>query len=130
MRYILLGLAVVTAFACNRSSRKQSNKEGFTVIKERSFVLRERPVKDSLLDSVAKRKDAMVAFLTAHNFKQQIVPTDSIMFLRENGLEVEYILPSMTSVWEAYTIIVFDPLKNPLFVNLHKDTTQLAHYLK
>ena len=124
MRYLLLSLAVLAA--CN-PVREKTDTSNYETISEKCFVLRE---KHSTADSaVNASRDSMIRFLQQNNFQARYVQKDSLMFRRANALQVEIVLPTPQDVWESNTIIVFDPQKNPLFVNLHKGTSQLRQYI-
>ena len=77
-----------------------------------------------------QRKQVIMDYLERHGFTKHIAAKDSLLFRRTNLQEVMIELPTPQDAWETNTIIVFDPAKNPLFVNLHKDTTQVEHYIK
>jgi hypothetical protein len=124
MRYLLLSLAVLAA--CN-PVREKTDTSNYEVISEKCFVLRENhSTADSLVNA---GRDSMVRFLQQHNFQAKYVQKDSLMFRRANSLQVEIVLPAPQDAWESNTIIVFDPQKNPLFVNLRKGTSQVQQYI-
>lgn len=126
MRYLILSLAVMAA-ACN-PVREKANTTNYDVISEKCFVLREHPVKtDSLVNA---NRDSLVQFLKAQQYEVRFIRKDSLLFRKENGQEVEIVLPSPKDAWESNTIIVFDPAKSPFFVNLRKGTGQVQQYLK
>ncbi|MGX5818140.1 hypothetical protein ACWKWU_08090 [Chitinophaga lutea] len=124
MRYLLFSCALLAA--CN-STREKTDTSRYEVISEKCYVLREdRRTSDSLVNA---GRDSIIRYLSQHDFQPRYVVKDSLLFRRENGLEVEIILPIPQDAWESNTIIVFDPAKNPFFVNLHKGATQLQSYL-
>lgn len=124
MRYLFLILVVLAA--CN-PTRERTDTTNYDVITEKCFVLREHPIKTDSLANASR--DSIVRFLEQNDFKAHYMQKDSIVFRRANGLEVEFALPTPTDAWESNTIIVFDPAKNPLFLNLHKGTGQLKEYI-
>ncbi|MBO9728916.1 MAG: hypothetical protein J7623_09790 [Chitinophaga sp.] len=120
-------------FACNptRNDGQTSDKSAYDVISEKSYVYREfKPASSPLNDSVLQLRQQLTDYLDRHDFKRHMAGKDSLLFHRANGQEVIIELPTPQDIWEQSTIIVFDPQKNPLFVNLHKDSTQLDHYIK
>lgn len=125
MRYLILSLVVLT-IACN-PTREKADTSNYDVITEKCYVLREHPIQSDSLANAGR--DSIVRYLKEQNFKPRFLKKDSLLFRRENGLEVEIVLPAPTDAWESNTIIVFDPVKNPLFVNLHKGTTQVRQYI-
>jgi hypothetical protein len=134
MKKILLLLSIpVLLFACNhsRNDERNTDKSAYEVISEKCYVYREfKPAPGALTDTVLQRRRELTDFLDRHQYKGHIAGKDSLLFRRTNGLEVLIELPTPQDIWEQSTIIVFDPLKNPLFVNLHKDTTQLEQYIQ
>lgn len=124
MRYLFLSLAVLAA--CN-PTRERTDTANYDVITEKCYVLREHPDKTDSLVNVSR--DSMISFLEQHDFHARYLEKDSIVFRRANGQEVEFALPQPTDAWESNAIIVFDPLKNPLFINLHKGTAQVKQYV-
>ncbi|SFD32315.1 hypothetical protein SAMN05518672_1011620 [Chitinophaga sp. CF118] len=131
MRCILILLTAALLFSCTQS-RDSKNRAAYDIITEKCYVIRNvKPVSgDPLVDSVMQRSAAIVNYLERHGFSKHIAAKDSLLFHRTNAQEVVIELPAPQDVWQANTIIVFDPEKNPLFVNLHKDTTQVEHYIK
>ncbi|NSL89282.1 hypothetical protein [Chitinophaga solisilvae] len=126
-------LAACALFACNptRNDGHQVNKEAYDVITEKCYVYREsKPAPGPLTDSVLALRSQITGYLEQQGFKAHIAGKDSLLFHRANGQEVIIELPVPTNVWEQHTIIVFDPVKNPLFVNLHKGTGQIEHYIQ
>lgn len=124
MRYLFLTLVVLAA--CN-PTREQTDTRNFDVISEKCFVLREHPdVTDSAVNVM---RDSVVQYLKGQNFPVRYMKKDSLMFRRANGLQVDLALLPPQDAWESNTIIVFDPAKNPLFVNLHKGTAQVKEYI-
>lgn len=124
MRHLILSLAVLAA--CN-PVREKTDTSNYEVISDKCFVLREKHnTSDSLVNA---SRDSMIRFLQQHDFQAKYVQKDSLMFRRANALQVEIVLPTPQDAWESNTIIVFDPQKNPLFVNLHKGTSQLQQYV-
>lgn len=125
MRYFLFTLAVLTA--CN-PTREKTDTANYDVISEKCFVMREHPiVTDSLVNA---SRELLVQYLKEQQFPVRYIKKDSLMFRRQNGLQVDLVLPTPQDAWESNTIIVFDPAKNPLFVNLHKGTAQVEQYIK
>lgn len=125
MRYFLLTLAVLTA--CN-PTREKTDTTNYDVISEKCFVMREHPiVTDSLVNA---SRELLVQYLKEQQYPVRYIKKDSLMFRRQNGLQVDLVLPTPQDAWESNTIIVFDPAKNPLFVNLHKGTAQVEQYIK
>jgi len=127
MRSTLILLIAALTFSCNQS-RDNTDRGAYDVVTEKSYVIRNvKPAEDSLL--LSKRAE-MVNYLERHGFGKHIAAKDSLLFHKTNAQEVLIELPVPQDAWEANTIIVFDPAKNPLFINLHKDTTQVEKYLK
>lgn len=124
MRYLFLILVVLAA--CN-PTREQTDTKNYDVISEKCFVIREHPV---TTDSVVNAsRDSLVQYLKEQQFPVRYMKKDSLMFRRTNGLQVDLTLLPPQDAWESNTIIVFDPAKNPLFVNLHKGTAQVKEYI-
>lgn len=124
MRYLFLTLVVLAA--CN-PTREQTDTKNYDVISEKCFVMREHPV---TTDSVVNAsRDSLVQYLKEQQFPVRYMKKDSLMFRRTNGLQVDLTLLPPQDAWESNTIIVFDPAKNPLFVNLHKGTAQVKEYI-
>lgn len=130
MRSILILLTSSLLFSCNQSGeRDNTNRAAYDIITEKSYVTRNiKPGNPD--DSVFQRKQQMENYLERHGFTRHIAAKDSLLFHRTNAQEVLIDLPVPQDAWGANTIIVFDPAKNPLFINLHKDTTQVEHYIK
>ena len=128
----LLTIAVLL-FACNptRNEERSTDRSAYDVISEKCYVYREfKPAASPLTDSVLALRKQLTDYLDQHQFKGHIAGKDSLLFHRANGQEVIIELPTPQDIWEQSTIIVFDPLKNPLFVNLHKGTAQLEQYIQ
>ena len=124
MRYLLFSLALLAA--CN-PVREKTDTTNYEVISDKCFVLREQhATADSLVNA---SRDSMIRYLQQHDFQARYVKKDSLMFRRANALQVEIVLPAPQDAWESNTIIVFDPQKNPLFVNLRKGTSQVQQYV-
>lgn len=123
MRYIYMAAALL-AFSCNQV-REQTDTTNYQVIGEKCYVLRQHPLQDS---AVSIAKDSIVQYLNGRGFTARFIEKDSLMFQRANGQQVAIILPTAQNAWESNAIIVFDPQKNPLFVNLHKGTAQVRQY--
>jgi hypothetical protein len=124
MRYLFLILVVLAA--CN-PTREQTDTTNYDVISEKCYVIREHPnVTDSTVNA---SREQLVKLLKENDFPVRYIVKDSVVFRRKNGLQVELKLPPPQDAWESNTIIVFDPAKNPLFVNLHKGTAQVEKYI-
>jgi hypothetical protein len=93
-----------------------------------------RQVKPAAGDTTAaaaqQKQQELISYLEQHQFTRHVAAKDSLLFRRSNGQEVIIELPVPQDAWEAQTLIVFDPQKNPLFVNLHKGTEQIDEYIK
>lgn len=131
----ILSFFAVTAllFACNpsRNDEHSVDRSAYDVITEKCYVYREfKPAAGALNDSVLQLRKQLTDYLDQHQYKAHMAAKDSLLFHRENGLEVMIELPTPQDIWEQSTIIVFDPLKNPLFVNLHKGAAQLEQYIQ
>ncbi|WP_341842123.1 hypothetical protein [Chitinophaga caseinilytica] len=124
MRYLIMAAALL-AIACN-PVRERTDTSNYQVIGEKCYVLRQQPMQDS---AVKIAKDSIVQFLEGKGFAAKFIEKDSLMFRRANGLQVEIVLPTAQNAWESNAIIVFDPQKNPFFVNLHKGTAQVQQYV-
>ncbi|MCK7558576.1 hypothetical protein MKQ70_27705 [Chitinophaga sedimenti] len=111
MKYLSL-LAIVTLLACNRE-RKKPSKDGFDIITEKTYVLREaQPAAgDSAEAAYYTKQQEIVALLQQNNFKAHPLTNDSLLFRRENGLEVEIILPRHNEGAGKFSVIAFDPKK-------------------
>jgi hypothetical protein len=125
-------LVATTLFACNNAAREQTkDRSAYDVVTEKCYVYREfKPASDPLTDSVLQLRKNLTEYLSQKGFQAHIAGKDSLLFRRTNGQEVMIELPHPQDIWEQSTIIVFDPQKNPLFVNLHKGTAQLDQYLQ
>jgi len=130
MRTLLVLLTAATMFSCNQS-RNDKDLSAYDVITEKSYVFRVHETKpdDSLSRAITNRQVEMKDYLDRHGFTAHVTTSDSLLFRRTNGQEVIIELPEAEDEWQARTIIAFDPMKNPLFINLHKDTTQVEHYI-
>ncbi len=131
-RFLFILSAATVLFACNQTRNSGIDKSAYDVITEKSYVIRQvKPLAgDSLQEAVMAKQQELITYLEKHQFTRHIAGKDSLLFRRANGLEVLIELPVPQDAWESHTIIAFDPQKNPLFVNLHKDTSQIAHYIK
>jgi hypothetical protein len=126
----LLALTAGLLFACNPQREKSVDRSSYDVITEKSYVYREhKPAPGPETDSIMALKQQITDYLDQHGFKRHMAGKDSLLFERTNKQEVVIELPAPQNAWEANTIIVFDPAKNPLFVNLHKGTAQIEHYI-
>ncbi|WP_295126060.1 hypothetical protein [uncultured Chitinophaga sp.] len=129
MKYLSL-IAVATLFACNQE-RAKTDKTGYDVITEKSYVL--RPVTpasgDSLETVFFNKQQEIISILQKGNFKAHPLVNDSLLFRRNNGKELEIVLPQPSDAAGKFSIIAFDPEKNPLFINLHKGTSQVEQYI-
>jgi hypothetical protein len=128
---LLISCVAALLFSCKQQRSYQTNTNGYDVVNEKSYVLRAaKPTADSMTDSVLKRRAEFMGFFERHGFKRVNATKDSLAFVRSNGQSVLIELPSAEDAWQSNLIIIFDPQKNPLFINLHKDTTQAENYLK
>lgn len=129
MRYLFLSILFLAA--CTNGT-KQTDSDKYDLITEKCYVLRQ--VKPALGDTAAaaaqQQQQELAAYLEQHQFSKHVAGKDSLLFRRANGQEVIIELPVPQDTWEAHTIIVFDPQKNPLFVNLHKGTAQIDQYIQ
>ncbi|HEY0272544.1 MAG TPA: hypothetical protein VGC22_05115 [Chitinophaga sp.] len=118
--------------ACQQRPQPARDTAAYDVITEKSYLVRESKPRTGApeTDSVLAKKEAFTAYLDKQGFKRHLIQQDSLLFRRDNSLEVEMILTPPTDIWERQAIIVFDPAKNPFFVNLHRDSTQLVHYVE
>lgn len=129
-------LFILSAFAfcvsCNQTRTRETDTSNYDVITEKSYVVRNvKPVSgDPKVDSILQRKQELTSYLERHGFARHVATKDSIVFRRNNRQEVIIELPTPSSTAEANLIIAFDPMKNPLFINLKKDTTQVEQYIK
>lgn len=133
MKPVLIILCITTLFfSCNQTRNDGNDTTAYEIITEKSYVIRNvKPAYgDPLTDSILRRKQQIVDYLERHGFTKHIAAKDSLLFRRNNRQEVLIELPAPEDPWQANTIIAFDPLKNPLFINLHKDTTQIEQYIK
>lgn len=129
MRYLFLSILLLAACSNNR---KQSGSDKYDVITEKVYVLRQvKPASgDTAAAAAQQQQQALVTYLEQHQFARHVAAKDSLLFRRTNGQEVIIELPVPQDTWEAHTLIVFDPQKNPLFVNLHKGTAQIDQYIQ
>lgn len=128
----LLTIAMLL-FACNhtRNEERTTDRSAYDVISEKCYIYREfKPAATPLNDSVLALRKQLTDYLDQHQYKGHAAGKDSLVFRRTNGQEVIIELPTPQDIWEQSTIIVFDPMKNPLFVNLHKGTAQLEQYIQ
>lgn len=132
LKQTIAALALLTGLAaCHNNEARQHDTANYDVITEKVYVVREsKPASNPETDSVIARQQAFIAYLEKNGFKRHLVQKDSLLFRRENSQEVEMILTPPADTWEMHTIIAFDPAKNPFFVNLHRDSAQLVHYVE
>ncbi|PUZ26718.1 hypothetical protein GA0116948_102254 [Chitinophaga costaii] len=133
LRKTVTGLAIAFSLAaCHQPNPAKHDTAAYDVIRDKSYLVREsKPLTNTpATDSVLAKKATFIAYLEKQGFKRHVIQQDSLLFHRENSLEVEMILTPPTDIWDMQTIIVFDPAKNPFFVNLHRDSTQLVHYVE
>lgn len=129
-------LFILSTFAicisCNQTRNSGVDTSNYDIITEKSYVVRNvKPVSgDPAVDSVLQRKQELTSYLERHGFARHVASKDSLLFRRNNRQEVLIELPPPSTTQEANLIIAFDPMKNPLFINLKKDTTQVEHYIK
>lgn len=126
MRSTLVLLTTILLFSCNQS-RDSENRAAYDIITEKSYVIRD--ITSVSGDSVQERRKVLTDYLERHGFSKHIAAKDSLLFHRTNAQEVMIELPAAQDAWAANVIIVFDPAKNPLFVNLRKDSTQVENYI-
>jgi hypothetical protein len=129
MRYLLFSILLLAA--CNGASRNEQNADGYDLITQKCYVLRQiKPAAgDTAAAAAQEKQQELIHYLEQHQFTRHVAAKDSLLFRRSNGQEVIIELPAPQDTWEAHTLIVFDPQKNPLFVNLHKGTGQIDQYL-
>jgi hypothetical protein len=128
MRYLFLFILFLAA--CT-NSRKHSEADSYDLITEKCYVLRQvKPAAGDTAAAAAQQKQQeLITYLEQHQFTRHVAGKDSLLFRRANGQEVIIELPTPQDTWEAHTLIVFDPQKNPLFVNLRKGTAQIDQYI-
>lgn len=124
--------AAVFCFSCNQIRNKGEDTSNYDIITEKSYIVRNvKPASgDPQMDSILQRKQELTGYLERHGFVRHVAAKDSLLFRRNNRQEVVIELPAPTNTQEANLIIAFDPMKNPLFINLKKDTTQVEQYIK
>ena len=129
MRYLFLSILF---FAACANGNKQTNSDKYDLITEKCYVLRQvKPAPgDTAAAAAQQQQQELITYLEQHQFSKHVAAKDSLLFRRANGQEVIIELPVPQDSWEAHTIIVFDPQKNPLFVNLHKGTAQIDQYIQ
>ncbi|UYQ92760.1 hypothetical protein MKQ68_22020 [Chitinophaga horti] len=129
MRYLSL-LAVAALFACNQE-RAKTDTTGYDVISEKTYVV--RPAQPAEGDSIEigfyNKQQEMIALLEKSNFKAKSLTNDSLLFRQSNGQELQIIVPKPSDAAGKFSIIAFDPQKNPLFINLNKGTNQVTQYI-
>ena len=130
MRYFLLSILLLAA--CNSGGRNEQNTDSYDLITQKVYVLRQvKPAAGDTTAAAAQQKQQeLISYLEQHQFTRHVAAKDSLLFRRSNGQEVIIELPVPQDSWESHTLIVFDPQKNPLFVNLHKGTEQIDEYIK
>lgn len=129
---LIISLGASLLFSCNQTRNDGTNTDAFDIITEKSYVVREpQPVKDTLTgtDSILLRRQTLTDYLERHGFKKHVAAKDSLLFRRNNRQEVMIGLFEPEDAWQENMIIAFDPMKNPLFINLRKDTTQIEQYI-
>lgn len=126
----ILGLAVFS-FSCNQTRKGNEDTSNYDIITEKSYVVREvKPAAgDPETDSILQRKQVLTSYLERKGFVRHVAAKEILMFRRNNRQEVVIDLPAPATAAAANVIIIFDPMKNPLFINLKKDTTQVEHYI-
>lgn len=124
--------AAIFCFSCNQARNKGEDTSKYDIITEKSYVVRNvKPVSgDAHVDSLLQRKQELTGYLERHGFVRHVAANDSLLFRRNNRQEVVIELPPPATTEAANLIIAFDPMKNPLFINLKKDTTQVEKYIK
>jgi hypothetical protein len=129
---LFISCAAVLLFSCNQSRSSNEDTSSYDIITEKSYVVRNvKPVSgDAQVDSILQRKQELVSYLERHGFSRHVAAKDSLLFRRNNRQEVIIELPVPNNPAEANLIIAFDPMKNPLFINLKKDTIQVEQYIK
>jgi hypothetical protein len=129
MRYLFLSILF---FAACTNGHKQTDSGKYDLITEKCYVLRQvKPAPgDTAAAAAQQQQQELITYLEQHQFTRHVAGKDSLLFRRTNGQEVIIELPVPQDTWEAHTIIVFDPQKNPLFVNLHKGTAQIEQYIQ
>jgi len=129
MRYLFLSILF---FAACANGPKQTDSDKYDLIREKCYVLRQvKPAPgDTAAAAAQQQQQELATYLEQHQFSKHVAAKDSLLFRRANGQEVIIELPVPQDTWEAHTIIVFDPQKNPLFVNLHKGTAQIDQYIQ
>jgi hypothetical protein len=129
---LFISCAAVLLFSCNQSRNSNEDTSSYDIITEKSYVVRNvKPVSgDAQVDSILQRKQELVSYLERHGFSRHVAAKDSLLFRRNNRQEVIIELPVPNNPAEANLIIAFDPMKNPLFINLKKDTIQVEQYIK
>ncbi len=130
MRYLLLSILLLAA--CKSSDRKNESTDLYDVITGKVYVLRQvKPAPgDTSAAAAQQSQQQLISYLEQHQFSRHVAGKDSLLFRRANGQEVIIELPVPQDAWEAHTLIVFDPQKNPLFVNLRKGTAQIEQYIQ
>jgi len=123
---------VLLGVSCNQTRNSGEDTSNYDIVKEKSYVVRNvKPVSgDPQTDSLLQRKQELISYLERHGFVKHVAAKENLLFRRNNRQEVMIELPPPTNTAEANVIIAFDPMKNPLFINLKKDTTQVEQYLK
>ncbi|QHS61541.1 hypothetical protein [Chitinophaga agri] len=126
----ILGLAICS-LSCNQTRKGNEDTSNYDIITEKSYVVREvKPATgDPETDSILQRKQVLTSYLERKGFVRHVAAKEILMFRRNNRQEVVIDLPAPATAAAANVIIIFDPMKNPLFINLKKDTTQVEHYI-
>lgn len=130
MRYLFLSILIFASAACKDRNKPDDSK--YDVITDRCYVLRQvKPAPgDTAAASALQHQQELTAYLEQRQFTRHVAGKEGLLFRRSNGQEVIIELPAPQDTWEAHTIIVFDPQKNPLFVNLRKGTAQIDQYIQ
>lgn len=133
MKPVLFILSAISlCLSCNQTRNSSEDTSSYDIITEKSYVVRNvKPVSgDPQVDSILQRKQELTGYLERHGFVRHVAAKDSLLFRRNNRQEVLIELPAPANALEANLIIAFDPMKNPLFINLKKDTIQVEQYIK
>jgi hypothetical protein len=124
MRLILISLCFF-ALACN-SVREETDTARYEQIKNACYLLRMDA--DDSDTSINRARAEMIAALSELQIPVHPITNDSIVFMKQTGKPVEIILSKPKNAAESNIVILFDPAKNPVFVNLRKGPSQVTSY--
>jgi hypothetical protein len=124
MRLILISFCFFV-LACN-TVRENTDTAHYEQIKSTCYLIRMDA--DDSDTAVNRAREEMIATLSELQIPVHPITNDSIVFIKQTGKPVEIILAKPKNAAESNIVILFDPAKNPVFVNLRKGPSQLTSY--